>query len=69
MFPFLRLVLRRTVIVNLDDGTALHGVMYRKAGPLLVLKNAQLLEEGAEPLSIDGDAIIERSRVLYIQAI
>lgn len=68
MFPF-RFVLRRSVVVNLDDGTAVQGVLYRKAGPLLVLKNAALLEEGANPMPLDGDTIIERRRVMFIQAL
>jgi hypothetical protein len=37
--------------------------------PLLVLKNATLLEEGADPLPLDGETIIERSKVLFIQAL
>ena len=69
MFAFRRFILRRRVVVNLDDGTAIEGVLFRKAGPLLLLKNASHLEEGAQPLLLDGDTIIERSRVLFIQAL
>lgn len=69
MFAFRRFVLHRRVVVNLDDDRAISGVLYRKAGPLLVLKNATFHEPGAEPLPMDGDTVIERSRVLYIQAL
>lgn len=69
MLAFRRTVLCRQVVVNLTDGSALRGVLYRQDGPLLVLKNAELLERGAEPLPIDGDAVVERDRVLFIQAL
>lgn len=63
-----RFALLRHVIVNLDDGTAFAGVLYRQAGPLIVLKNASLLEPGREPVALDGDTLIERARVQFIQA-
>lgn len=68
MFAF-RFLLRRRVVVNLDDGTAMSGIAYRVSGPLLVLKNAELLERGAESTPLDGDTVIERARVLFIQAL
>lgn len=67
MFAFRRLLLRRQVVVNLDDGSAVQGVLFEKAGPLLVIKNATGHEPGAEPLALDGDVVIERTRVVYIQ--
>lgn len=64
-----RIALLRRVIVNLDDGTSLEGVLYRERGPLLVLKNATLHDPGANaPLELDGETIIERTRVLFVQA-
>lgn len=69
MFPFRRLLWRRRVIVNLVDGSAFDGILYRQNGPLLVLRDATRLERGAEPLQLDGEAVIERDRVLYIQAL
>lgn len=68
MDAFKRVAYLRRVIVNLDDGSAIEGVLYRQAGPLIVLKSSFLLEQGHEPVSLDGDTIIERSRVLFIQA-
>ncbi|BAU32465.1 hypothetical protein [Microcella alkaliphila] len=68
MFAFARFLLRRRVIVNLDDGTAISGIAYKAAGPLLVLKKAELLLAGTEPTPLDGDTVIERDRVLFIQA-
>jgi hypothetical protein len=69
MFPFRRFVLRRRAVVNLVDGTAIEGLLYRKSGPLLVLKDAHHLEPGKDPLAIDGDTVIERRQVLFIQAL
>lgn len=69
MFPFRRFLLRRQVVVNLDDGSAVQGVLFAKSGPLLVVKSATLLEPQAEPMRVDGDVVIERSKVAYIQAL
>jgi hypothetical protein len=67
--PFRRVALCRQVIVNLDDGTGIEGVFYRQAGPLICIRNALLLRHGEEPVPLDGEQIIERSRVLFIQAL
>lgn len=65
-----RVALLRRVIVNLDDGSALRGLLWRDRGPLLVLKEAELLQPGVDfPVALDGEAIVERSRVLYVQAL
>lgn len=69
MSAFSRLVVRRKVVVNFHDGRALEGILFKQSGPLLVLKNATLLELGSEPLPIDGDAVVERNQVLFIQAL
>lgn len=69
MLAFRRTVLLRQVVVNLQDGSALKGLLYRQTGPLLVLKNAEHLAPGVDPLPIDGDAVVERDRVLFIQAL
>jgi hypothetical protein len=45
-----RVALARTVIVNLDDGSAIRGVLLRETRRLLTLANAELLEKGAPAL-------------------
>lgn len=62
-------VVRRKVVVNFRDGQAVEGVLFKQAGPLLVVKNATMLEPGADPLPLDGDVVIERDKVLFIQAL
>ncbi|MGK9222060.1 MULTISPECIES: hypothetical protein [unclassified Microbacterium] len=68
MLAFRRVIQRRRVIANLVDGTSIDAIFYRQDGPLLVLKNATLLEPGADPVPLDGDVVVERDRVLFIQA-
>jgi small nuclear ribonucleoprotein (snRNP)-like protein len=63
-----RVLYLRKVIVNLVDGSSIEGVLYRDARPLIVLKNAVYLEPGAQPAPLDGDTVIERDKVLFIQA-
>lgn len=55
------------VLVNLEDGRAFDAVLYDQRGPLLVLRDARLIEPGAEPVQLDGEVIIERPRVAFIQ--
>lgn len=56
------------VLVNLIDGSALDGLLVEQRGQLLVLSDATLYADGAEPAPLDGQIYIERSRVLYLQA-
>lgn len=59
---------RDRVLVNLDDGRAFDGILYAKRGPLLVLVDARLIEPSApEPVAVDGQVVIERTRVSFIQ--
>ncbi len=55
------------VLVNMVDGRAFAGVLFARRGPLLVLRQAQLIEPGTEPVDLDGEVIIERQRVAFIQ--
>lgn len=66
--PYAVVVARRCV-VNLKTGRAVDGVLVRKDGPLLFLKNAVLLEQGSEPAPIDGEAVVEAVDVDFIQAL
>jgi hypothetical protein len=63
-----RLMLRRRVLVSLTSGRAVTGVMWTRRGRLLVLKDAQLHEQGADPAGMDGDVVIDRDLVEYVQA-
>jgi small nuclear ribonucleoprotein (snRNP)-like protein len=69
MNPFRRFLFYRRVIVNMkDDRTGFEGVFWRQAGALIVLKDAYMLRRGEEPIPLDGEVIIERADVAFIQA-
>lgn len=66
MFWWRRTAVRKRVIVNLAD-KAFEGVLWAKRGPLLVLRDATLMQHGAQDTSLDGEVVVERSRVEFIQ--
>ena len=63
------LVYARRVVVNLKTGRAIDGLLVRKDGPLVFLKNSVLLEEGSEPAAIDGEAVVHAAEIDFIQAL
>ncbi|MFI9012592.1 hypothetical protein ACIGZI_01000 [Streptomyces griseus] len=54
--------------MNLAD-KAFSGILWAKRGPLLVLRDAALLEAGREPQPVDGEVIVERTRVEFMQVL
>ena len=69
MRSYRRLVVHRRVVVNLVSGRAIEGVLVAQDGPLLHVKDARVHEPGADPAAVDGDVVIERDRVDFIQAL
>jgi len=63
-----RLVLRRRVLVNLRSGRAITGTLWVRRGRTLVLKSAELLESGNPTVPMDGDVILDRDQVEFVQA-
>lgn len=63
-----RVAVRRRVIVQLHTGSAISGVLWSRRGPLLVLRNAALHEAGAVT-PIDGEAVVERREVAWLQVL
>lgn len=62
--------LQREVLVNLvDDKTAVRGVLWAQTGPWLVVKRASLLRTPGQPVPMDGDVVLERTKVLFIQVV
>jgi small nuclear ribonucleoprotein (snRNP)-like protein len=63
----------RRVVVNLDDGTALRGILTGTRGPWLTLVDADLLRENpsgaATAIRVDGAVYLERPRVLFVQVL
>lgn len=64
---FRRTLVGRRVLVNTKTDRALHGYLYAARGPLLVLKDVELLEPGADPVKIDGEVVLERDVVDFVQ--
>lgn len=62
-----RLVRARRVVVNLQSGQAIQGLLVRQTGPLLFLAEAQLHEGNSSPVPIDGQVVVERPTVDFIQ--
>jgi hypothetical protein len=59
---------RKRVVVNLAD-KAFTGILWAKRGPLLILRNAELLEAGRPAQPVDGEVVVERSKVEFTQVL
>jgi len=68
MFAWRRTAVRKRVVVNLAD-KAFTGALWAKRGPLLVLRDVELLEAGRQPQRVDGEVVIERSKVEFTQVL
>lgn len=62
-----RLAFRRRVLVSLRSGSAVTGVLWARRGRTLVLKSAELLEPGSAAVPMDGDVVLDRDQVEYVQ--
>lgn len=67
MLDFRRTLVRKNVVVNLHSSRAFVGVLWAKRGPLIVLRNVTMHEPGAAPAPVDGEVVIERGQVEFIQ--
>jgi len=63
-----RAVQSRRVVVNLKSGQAIDGHLVRRRGPLLFIRNAHLHEGPGDPAALDGEVVIDRAEVDFIQA-
>lgn len=69
MFAYRRTAVRKRLIVNMTTDKAFAGVLWAKRGPLLVLRDVQLLEAGRSPVPMDGEVVVERARVDFVQVV
>lgn len=61
---------RRRVLLNFTtpDLAAVEGVLVSRRGRWLVLADAWRLQDGRPPTRIDGEALIDRATILFMQA-
>lgn len=60
---------RQKVVVNTKDGQALQGILWQRDRQYLVLKSTLLVSGHEKPIPIDGDVIVERANVSFIQVL
>ena len=63
--------LLRLVIVNLrsDSDTAIRGLLWGSRGPWLTLREASVLKVNTTPTPIDGETVIHRDNVGFVQVL
>lgn len=59
----------RKVIVNLKSDKAFRGVLWRRTGEYLVLRDAELLKPRGEVARVDGEVMVYRADVEFIQVV
>jgi hypothetical protein len=61
--------LLRSCILNLKSGEALSGVVWSTRAGWIALRKASLLKAGAPPMAIDGDVIVARDNIDFVQVL
>ncbi len=69
MWPFNRYPTLKLVIVNLKTDTSFRGVFWGRRGQWLILRKAQLIRPKAAPLPIDGEVLIDRANIDWVQVV
>ena len=59
----------RRVIVNTKTDRAFRGVLWQKRRGYLVLRNAEMLKPRGETVTVDGEVVIDRGNVDFVQVI
>lgn len=61
----------RTVIVNLRSGTAFRAVVWRHAGPYVVLREVEMLadRDNTARKAVDGEIAVLRGDIDFIQVL
>ncbi|GAA1961931.1 hypothetical protein [Amycolatopsis minnesotensis] len=60
---------RRRVVVCLVDDQAITGILWRRHRRLVVVRSAELVQPGREAVGMDGDVVIERDRINWVQIV
>lgn len=60
---------RRRVIVNTKTGKAFTAVLWCRRWRYVILKDAALVRPSGEPLAIEGEVLIDRANIDFIQVV
>jgi len=61
-------ILRRKVLINLADDTAVRGILVEARGAWLVVDQGELLSQG-DPVKLGGQTWVPRANVLFLQVL
>lgn len=64
----MRRLIRKNVVVNLETGDVVRGVMWGHRGGYLTLRNAEVFGSG-QFTAADGEIVVERRRVSFVQVV
>jgi small nuclear ribonucleoprotein (snRNP)-like protein len=59
----------RQVVVNTKTDRAFRGVLWRKRRGYLVLRNVEMLQPGGAMMHMDGEVVVDRANVDFIQVV
>lgn len=59
----------RRVIVHTHEGRSFRAVFWRQRSACIVLRDAMMLAPGHEPTPVDGEVLIFRPQVTFIQVL
>jgi small nuclear ribonucleoprotein (snRNP)-like protein len=59
----------RSVIVNLKSDETLQGVLWSTRGAWFTLQKAAILSNGQPPTPIDGEVVIHRDNISFVQVL
>ncbi|EAS0269371.1 hypothetical protein E7939_22010 [Salmonella enterica] len=60
-------VVHQRVVINLKSGTAVIGVVTARKRTFCVVRDAQVVEPGSNPVRADGEVLVDRAEIDYIQ--
>lgn len=60
---------KRRVVVNTKTEQAFRGVLWRSRWGYLVLRNAEIVRDREGTVAMDGEVVIERANVDFIQVV
>lgn len=65
--PFIDYLARKKAIVNLKTNVSFRGIIWYTTARYIIMRNAEFL--GDNPKNLDGEVVVERKEVQFIQVI